>query len=476
MMAAWPLSGAVVLALAVEASPAVAQPARRNSSDLPQLTFEALPATVRSGLESVYNEARADPRDAVALGRLGMILHAYEQYRSAQLCYRRARELDPGSMSWDYFSAIVAGELGEDGDAAALFRRVLERDPNYWPARLRLAQALMSAGDLDASQAEFEALRRDFPELPLAHYGLGRLFSRRGNAAVAVEHYRRTVDLEPQFGPAHYALALAYRNAGVSDRANAHLEAYRQFGMRRPVPADRLLDQIRALKGTARDLLAEGARLGRAGRLADAIVLHLKAIAADPADAQAHVNLISLYGRTEQADKAEQHYRAALAINASVAEAHYNYGVLQASRGRNQAAADAFRQALEVDPFHAPAHNNLATLIAADGKPGEAAVHYRQAIANDPQHRGARFNLGRVLVALGKPTEAIEQFRKVLLPEDGDTPRVMFALARAYSAAGDAAQAGDYAERALRAARDRSQPELAASIEQSLRQIRSGER
>lgn len=470
-MTAWRLSCAVVFSVALDASHAVAQTARPDPSSLPQLTFDALPSSVRGGLEEAYKAARADPRDPTAVGRLGMMLHAYEQYRSAQLCYRRARELAPRSVSWTYLSAVVAAELGESREASALFRRVLELDPDYWPARLGLADALMTAGDLDRSQVEYGGLVRDFPELALAHYGLGRLLANRRQGSAAIEHYQRAVDLEPQFGPAHYALALACRDEGAADCAKAHLDAYRQFGTRRPLPADQLLDQVRALKGTARDLLAEGARLGRAGLLQEAIAVHLKAIAADPSDAQAHVNLISLYGRIGQTNKAEEHYRAALALGSSLAEAYYNYGVLLVSGSRHDAAADAFRQALGVDPFHAQSHNNLAALLAAEGKLDEAAVHYRQALANDPQHRGARVNLARVLMTLGQPREAIEQLRKVLLPEDDETPRYMYALSTAYFAAGDSTQASRYAAEALSRAREHKQTELAARIEQSLQRI-----
>jgi tetratricopeptide (TPR) repeat protein len=466
----------MVLSLVPGLSLVAAQPAAPDASGLPRLTFDAVPASVRVGLEEAYRAARANPRDAAAVGRLGMSLHAYEQYRSAQLCYVRARELEPQSMSWTYLSGVVEAALGENVAAASSFRRALEIEPDYWIARLRLAEALMAAGELDASGAEFEALTRERPELAVAHYGLGRLLSGRANLAAATECYRRAVELEPEFGAAHYALALAYRNSGSSDRGKAHLDAYRQFGMRRPLPPDPLLDQIRAPKRTARDLLAEGARLGRTGRLDEAIALHMEAVAADPADAQAHVNLISLYGRTQQRDKAEQHYRAALEIGGSLAEAHYNYGVLMASGARHGAATEAFRRVLGVNPFHAQAHNNLAGLLAAQGRLQEATAHYREALANDPQHRGARFNLGRVLVAQAQPVEAIEQFRKLLVREDQDTARCLYALANAYSAAGDPVQAGNYARQALRRAKAQGYAELAASIEQSLPRMKDTQR
>ena len=474
-MAAWALPCVVVLCVALDPVLARAQAVTADSLALPRLNFDALPPPVRAGLQDAYDAARAHPADPSPLGRLGMILHAYEQYRSAEICYRAARELAPRSMSWTYLSAVVDAELG-DNMAAAAFRRALAIEPDYWPARLRLADALMNGGDLDASRAEYEALVRDFPELAVAQYGLGRLLWSQGHAAAAAEPYQRAVDLEPQFGRAHYALALAYRDAGDSRRAQAHLDAYRRLGPRRPVPADRLLDQIKSMKGTGRDLLAEGARLGGAGHLAESIAMHLKAVEADRSDAQAHVNLISLYGRTRQPDKAVEHYRAALALGSSLAEAHYNYGVLLAASGRFDEAATAFGKALEIDPFYAQAHNNVATLLARQGRLDDAAAHYRQALANDPQHRGARFNLGRLLVARGRTLEAIEHFRKVLLPEDDDTPRYMYALANAYLAAGDVAQAGQYGERALRLAKARGQSDLAASIAQSLRRLGGAQR
>jgi tetratricopeptide (TPR) repeat protein len=454
-----------------------AQGSAREPVGLPRLVLDGLPRAVRAGLQRAYAAAEAHPRDPSAVGRLGMRLHAYEQYRSAEICYRIALESAPRSMSWTYLSGVVEAEFGENAAAAASFRKVLEIEPGYLPARLRLADALMSGGDANGSLVEYAALVRDFPELALAHYGLGRLLWNRGDAAAATQHYQRAVDLEPQFGAAHYALALAHRDAGASDRARAHLDAYREFGSRRPAPPDRLLDQVTAFKvGTARDWLAEGARLGAAGRLTESIAMHMKAIEADPTDAQAHVNLISLYGRMGRPDKAEEHYRAALALGSSLADAHYNYSVLLAAGSRYDDAAEAFRKALGVDPFHAQAHNNLAALLARQGKLGEAAAHYRQAVANDPRHRGARFNLARVLVALGQPLEAIEQLRQTLLPEDSDTPRCMYALANAYLAAGNVAQAGEYAEQALHRAKERGQSELVASIEQSLRRIKGVQR
>ena len=450
----------------------VASQADSHPVALPRLSLDALPAGVRQHLQRVYDEARARPDDGSAAGMLAMALHGQEQYQSADAAYRRARQLEPKTFAWAYLSGVVQARLGEFGAAARSLREALAIDPGYVPARLALAEAWMHDGELEASRAEYAALLREYPELALAHYGRGRVSAMLGVGAAALEHYRTAVALAPQFGAAHYALGLAYRDAGVADRAAIHLAEYRKLGARRPVPPDPLIDRVNAFRSTARDLVMDGARLESEGRLDESVALHLKALEADPSAAQAHVNLISLYGRTRQPDKAEQHYRAALGLQGDHAGAHYNWGVLLAAERRLDEAADAFRRALEVNPFHPQAHNNLATLLAGHGRLADAASHYRQAIANDPAHRAARFNLGRILVALGRPRDAAEQFERILLPEDQDTPRFAYALSTACLAAGEIAKARKSGEQALQMARRLGQTELAARIEQHLEQMK----
>ena len=381
---------------------------------LPPAVVEALPRNVRDGLLSAYDTARAHPDDASAVGRLGMLLHAYDQYVLAGACYERARGLDPGAKAWAYLAGIVQAELGNTTEAIAAFRRTVELDAGHLPARLRLADALLASGNPSSSRTEYEALIRSYPELAIAHYGLGRVLVTIGAVGGALQHYQQAVKLAPQFGQAHYALALAYRDAGAADRAAEHLNAYRRFGARRPAVPDAAIEEVRSLGETSRELISQAAALAKLGRIDEAIALHLKALDADPAAAQAHVNLISLYARAGQADKAEQHYQEAIRLGSHLADAHYNFGVLLATTGRRADAAAAFRRVLEVDPFHASAHNNLAALLARDGRREEALEEYRYALASDPMHQAARLGFSRILVMLGRPTEGIEHFEKLL--------------------------------------------------------------
>src|SRR5207245_8019567 len=96
--------------------------------------------------------------------------------------------------------------------------------------------------------------------------------------------------------------------------------------------------------------LQRGLKLAEAGDLAGTIAAHEAALARDPSIARAHVNLISLYGRTQDWERAEQHYRAVVALGFNLDEAHYDYGVLLGLQERWGPAADAYRQPRAVKP------------------------------------------------------------------------------------------------------------------------------
>jgi Tfp pilus assembly protein PilF len=248
-----------------------------------------------------------------------------------------------------------------------------------------------------------------------------------------------------------------------------------QLKLSRPTLEDPLIIAIAEMNAGAAKHLKRGALLESAGQIAESIAEHERALEINPWLVQAHINLISLYGRTAQLEKADQHYRAAIAINPDLADIHYNYGVLLVGQERYSEAARAFQQCLQLNPYYAEAHHNYAVLIEREGKLDEAAKHYRKAIENKPGYRSAHFHLGRILVNQDKLAEAIEHFHQTLTPppglEDGDTPRFMYALGATYVRAGEKQKGIQYLREALKRAQALGQTQLASSLERDLRAL-----
>jgi tetratricopeptide (TPR) repeat protein len=340
------------------------------------------------------------------------------------------------------------------------------------PARVRLAEALLDLGDLDRAKRSFEALRDEAAAAPAAALGLGRIAAAEGHHDEAVAHLERAITLFPEWGAAHYALALSYRALGRRDAAQRALERHAQYGARWPAVDDPVLGTVTALRDDAGTNLQKGLKLADAGDLAGAIAAHEAALARDPAITQAHVNLISLYGRTRDWAKAEEHYDAAVALGFDLDEAHYNHGVLLGLQEKWALAEAAYRQALAINPRHAAASNNLGQILERERRFEEAAAAYREAVASRPTFRLSRFNVGRMLLALGRPDEAIAELEKLTDPRDAEAPRYLFALATAHIRAGHRDEGIRWATDARQLALAHGQHELAAAIERDLAQLK----
>jgi Flp pilus assembly protein TadD len=233
--------------------------------------------------------------------------------------------------------------------------------------------------------------------------------------------------------------------------------------------SDPLLDEITAFKAGAYVYLRRGIELEKAGRVAESIAEHEKALEIEPDLVRARMNLVILYGRMRNFEKANEHYRIALKTSMPQAELHYNFGVLAVESKRTREAKAAFAEALKLDPRHPLAHNNLGFLLEAEGRRGEAERHYRLAIENKSDYRLARFHLGRLLAGQGRLREAIAEFQQTLDPVDEQTPQFLYALAAAHDAAGERAKAVEHARRAQELAIEMGQPQLAKKIEQDLK-------
>ena len=199
-----------------------------------------------------------------------------------------------------------------------------------------------------------------------------------------------------------------------------------------------MLAAVTTLRDDPGALLQRGVKLADAGDVDAAIAAHEAALAIDPSLAQAHANLIALYGRQRNCAKAEEHYRAVVALGVNVADAHYDYGVLLGlqervgRRGRRlppRARAESAARARRT--------TTSARCSSAAGKFEAAADEYRAArCESQPTLRLARFNLGRMLIALGRPDEAVAELQKLTEPRDAEAPRYLFALSTAHVRAG----------------------------------------
>ena len=180
----------------------------------------------------------------------------------------------------------------------------------------------------------------------------------------------------------------------------------------------------------------------------DSVTLFEHALAVDPENALAHMNLgvalterrdleraarhleESLRIRPGQAEaenalgnlwldrgdpaRAAEHYAAALSLAPAYAVALNNLGFALAQQGRYADAIPYYERALRADDRHALAENNLGVALARTGDMAAARAHFETAIRLDPRQADAHSNLGALLVAAGQAAEGLAEIDQAI--------------------------------------------------------------
>ena len=104
-------------------------------------------------------------------------------------------------------------------------------------------------------------------------------------------------------------------------------------------------------------------------------------------------------------------YTRALALDPALADAYVNLGRLRHESGDAREAARLYRLALERSPDDAVLHFNLAlTLEDTDG--ADAAIaHYERALELDPEFADAHYNVAGLYEQVGRGADALRHYR-----------------------------------------------------------------
>ncbi len=441
-----------------------------STPSIPTVSQEDFPAASRPLAAQVLQDLERNPEAASANGQLGMLLLSYSLHDGAKACFLRAQVFDAEDFRWPYYLGIVEAEAGDTEAAADAFQRALALR-RYPAAHLRLGESLLSLGRLEESSVAFEAALEISPGAPAAYYGLGQVRQRQNDVPEAIRFLLKACELAPRTSAPHYALAMAYRDAGDLKSSQEHLTL--SEGQERPLPPidDPAFREIKRLRADQYWYQSEGLRLESNGRVEEAIGSYETAIELDGDFVQPHVNLVALLGRLARFEQAEVHYQRALELNSEIEELHNNWGTIQALRDRPGEAADCFRRALDINPFSADGHFNLGSMLNQMERPKEAVEHFLQALEYEPNHRLANFQVGRYRVAEGKLDNAIAHLERTLGSEDDKTPGFLYALADAHLRAGSREVAIRYARRALAMAEAMGQVEMGAAIREDLQAL-----
>jgi tetratricopeptide (TPR) repeat protein len=403
-------------------------------------------AAAHAAVTALAARAAGAGERAAAYGELGRLYAAYELWDAARPCFANALALERDSAAvarWHHYLGYVLERRGDLEAAVRHYERAVAGDPGDHAALLRGADLDLSLGRAGEAETAFRRLADEEGFAAAARFGLGRVALARGDPDAAITALRRTLELQPEAGQVHYALAQAYRRAGRIDEARRHLERRSEARVRFPDP---LVDSLAtAPRGGAFHKL-RGDEAVLAGRLGDAAAAYRRAVEAEPGSFHYRKSLgLTLY-QLGRPDEAARELEAALDLEpdlppalvpAERARIRYALGGIAANRRRGERALEHFRAAVRLDPGYAEAHLQVGNLLGAAGRLEEALAAFDRAVAADPDLAEARLQRATTLMDLGRFAEAVPDLeRRLELEPNDEQARWLLQTARRESGGG----------------------------------------
>jgi tetratricopeptide (TPR) repeat protein len=370
--------------------------------------LDGLDDPVREQYETRRAAVHAHPRDGERWGRLGLWFDAHEQWEAASTCYARAVTLGD-QVRWHEQLAHAQRLSGDASAATGTFRIVLAREPEAVAPRVWLAELLLAGGDAEGAGLLFDEALTLAPGHVRARAGAARVALERGESARAVELAGLALADQPDSGALHYLLGLALRAKGEDASAAVNLErATAQGAQLSPVAMnDPARAEVAALRVSGR---AEGRRAGaalREGRFGDALSRLEQALAANPEDATAALNLARAQARLGDPEAAVATLAPLLRREPRHARALEVRALAHSLAGDTGSAIADVRASVAADPDNAGAQRQLARLLWARGETAESLPHWERVAELEPSDAQARYRRAEAATHAGRWTEAV---------------------------------------------------------------------
>ena len=228
--------------------------------------------------------------------------------------------------------------------------------------RLDLAVEKGKKGDIGGAIADLKGMAEEYPDDAQIQYKLGGALAKMQQFDEAIPHYKRGLEINPQFHEIHNYLGLALMAEGHNDQAIAEFKTDLEFY---PDSAE--------LHNNLGIALAQGGRVAEATKQFELAVQNKP----DFADAQVYLGCALLAGG--KAEEALPHFSRAVESDPGSSEAHAYLGVaLYYGRGDAKNALAEWHKALDLNPNQIIALTNAAHVLAASptetDRSGEEAV------------------------------------------------------------------------------------------------------
>jgi protein O-GlcNAc transferase len=341
-----------------------------------------------------------------------------------------------------------------------------------------------ATGRNDDAIAHFrKSIQNDSKYAP-AHYHLGVILWLGKDQDHGLQELQSAVRLDPNGFDFRYRLGSAYIELGSNDKAAAEMkaavaldatkaEAWQQLGVAEQRNKDlagavEALAKAVSLKPKDNELRDAYAQLLIATRQPERGITEAQTVLADNQwDLSARINLGYAYLNIGEYAQAEKAFRELLEIDSASIAGHYNLAIALKMQDQLEAAEKEFQKTIELDPSLAEPHYTLGITNWQLGDFPGTIAQMKAALAIRPGYAEAHYMLGIALKQSGDLDGAIPELKESIRL-DPMTPGPYNTLGQILRIKGDKAGSEDAFAKGAKLKQDRDK-QLANSLDQGMR-------
>ena len=353
---------------------------------------------LKSDEQAAINEKRTELGELLATdtdtrllaseyGKLGNLYLTHDLFTSADACYNNAILLHPGHFPWLYYSGYLAQVNGNLETALKRYKQAAELDPEYLPARHRLAQVHLDLNHTDEAFTLYTSLLNKPEYRAAAHYGLGQVSSIKQDYPGAIQHFSSALELQPEARQVHYPLALALRASGQKERAKQHLQ---QLGKREIAINDPLVESLEALKNPASRHFVSAMSAVLKKEYSMAISNFQKGLEFNPDNNAARTSYARVLYLANKRNEARTQLKTVISSDPDKTLAIFLLALLEDEAGNKEKAAELYKRVIEIDPKHEGAHFFLGNYYLAKNDYKNAILQYQAVTAVNEKNISAQ--------------------------------------------------------------------------------------
>ncbi len=329
------------------------------------------------------NAPRPTPRDINTLKLLYSHELNYSLHAESISALREEMRSKPEDARLHFLLGTVYMDQEEYNRAIDSFKKSLSMNHKFHKASIALASAYRASGQDQAALIEYLSLAESDPSA-VVHNIIGALYFEKKDTAKAIQHFKKSLELERIYEPAKKNLYKVYLSRGqelINAKTYHAAVALLSDGVGFFPDKPELYDTL----GTA---------YTGSGQFQEAIRQYSRAMRINPAFTSAMKNMASCYN---------------------------NQGVRYAEAGQWEKAIEAYTESLRLMPDMEEAKKNLraaywnrAVGLSKARNDKEAIKAYQQFLTLDPNSRDAHNNLGAIYFRMGDYEGAIAEFQSAL--------------------------------------------------------------